>query len=271
MMATQSSALLPPGRAGARVDEFGERARLCGIYDRDGAPVYHDLSVGDAHEIQEIVRAVRAIPGQVLDLAAGSGRLTLPLLALGREVTALDLSQDMLDLLAGRLEEAPARLRRRCTLVTADMSRFQLERQFAHVVLGTVSISLLDADARPGLYRSVRSHLLPGGQFLLSTLDRGAASGDSDETVLRVTGASGTPYDLHEYWPSGASSRTVTILPADPPPGPVPVCTGQVGTVGAALAEHELSEAGFEVLDRTELTGGGDRHLVTLLRAVMKR
>ncbi len=267
-MTAVQAVLPPPGQAGLRVRELGERARLCGIYDRDGAPVYHDLSVGDAHEVQEIVRIVRANPGPVLDLAAGSGRLTLPLLALGREVTALDLSPDMLDLLVNRLEEVPGRMRRRCTVVQGDMSDFRLEGQFSHVVLGTASISLLNAIARSSLYRAVQAHLAPGGQFLLSILERGDGPNGPEESVMPVVGASGTRYDLHEHWPSQAPFRTVTIFSDDSVPGPVAVCTGQVGAISAALAVQELSEAGFEVADRCELTERGNRHLVTLIRAV---
>jgi methylation protein MtfA len=267
-MTAPATVASPSGRAGERVAALGELARVCGIYDRHGAPVYHDLSMRDAHEVQEIVRAVRAVPGPVLDLAAGSGRLTLPLLALGREVTALDLSQDMLDLLADRLAQAPERLRGRCTVVRADMSRFRLPGRFGSVVLGTASISLLDADARPGLYTAVRAHLRPGGQFVVSTMERGGGADQPDETVFRVTGASGALYDLHDHWPSGASFRTVTIIPVDPAPGPVPVCTGRVEAVGAQVVESELAAAGLRVVERRPLTADG-RHLVTLLRAVV--
>ncbi|MFI5758059.1 daptide-type RiPP biosynthesis methyltransferase [Streptomyces sp. NPDC051569] len=267
---TTGTLAAPPGLAGAAYEKLGDRARLCGVYDSAGAPVYHDLASGDALEVREIVREVRAVPGPVLDLAAGSGRFTFPLLALGREVTALDLSQDMLDLLGGRIAAAPERVRSRCTVVRADMAAFRLETRFAHIVLGATSLSLLDPAGQEGLCRAVAAHLEPGGHFLFTVLERGDAAG-ADEQVSRVTGASGTAYDLHDHWPAGAPTRTVTIIPADPPPGPVPVCTGEVGTTDVAHVERALAGAGLELTGRRPLSGPDDRHQVTLMKAVSAR
>ncbi|MFI0819798.1 daptide-type RiPP biosynthesis methyltransferase [Streptomyces sp. NPDC021098] len=257
-----------PGRAGERVAQLGDRARLCGLYDEDGSGVYDDLAAADGFEIRDIITAVRTLDGPVLDLAAGSGRFTLPLLALGRDVTALDMSPHMLGLLTQRLARTPERVRERCTVVQADMSGFTLGRRFAHVLLGTTSLSLLDTPGRAGLYRCVADHLSEGGQFLVSILERGG-DGDQEEVVQRAHGASGTPYDLYEYWPTGALHRAVTIVPADPPPtGRVVVAHDEVPSMSIATIEGELHQAGFTALDQRELTPVGQRHRVVLIKAV---
>ncbi|MFH0516424.1 daptide-type RiPP biosynthesis methyltransferase [Streptomyces sp. M41] len=263
---------LPPGLGGERITALGDRARLCGLYDTLGAPVYDDLAAADGFEIGDIVAAIRTgIEGPVLDLAAGAGRFTFPLLATGREVTALDLSADMLDLLKSRLARAPRSMRDRCTVVQGDMSTFDLRRGYGHIVLGTTSLSLLDAEGRAGLYRSVAAHLVPGGQFLVSVMER-ADDEAPTEVHSRVSGASGRSYDLYEYWPAGADHRYVTIAPADAPAdGPVTVCVDEVGTMSIAAIETELAEAGLTVAGRRPLTGMGDRHRVTLLKAVAAR
>jgi len=261
----------PPGLGGARIAELGDRARLCGLYDHQGAPLYDDLAAADGFEIRDIVGAVRAAgDGPVLDLAAGAGRFTLPLLATGREVTALDLSDDMLRLLRARLARAPRAVRERCTVVQGDMAALDLRREFAHIVLGTTSLSLLDATGRAGLYRSVAAHLAPGGQFLLSVMER-ADDDVPTEVHARVQGASGTAYDLYEYWPAGADVRHVTIAPCEPADGPVTVCVDEVRTMSIATIEAELAEAGLMVTGRRPLSGPGDRHRVQLLKAVAAR
>ncbi|MGY3337856.1 SAM-dependent methyltransferase [Streptomyces filamentosus] len=251
--------------AARRIAGLGARARLCGLYDTLGAPLYQDLATYDDPETRALLAGVRTAPGPVLDLAAGAGRFTLPLLAGGREVTALDLSADMLGLLRAELAKAPAPMRSRCTVVQADMSAFDLGRRFPHVLLGTTSLSLLDADGRAGLYRSVLAHLADGGRFQLTALERG--DDGPDETAARVTGTSGTAYELYEHWPAGATSRSVTLLPADPPAdgGPVTVCTDRVGVIGLDVLEAELAAAGLTVLTRSLLTPPGERHRVTLL------
>ncbi|AGL13769.1 daptide-type RiPP biosynthesis methyltransferase [Actinoplanes sp. N902-109] len=264
---TTPTITMPPGLARRRIEQLGDRVRLCDVYDEHGAPIYHDLAANDGFEVQEIVRAVRAVPGAVLDLAAGSGRFTFPLLALGRPVTALDLSEDMLGLLRGRLRAAPARLRAGCTVVHADMAGFDLGTSFPTIVLGTTSLSLLDSAGRRRLFRSVAEHLAPGGQFLFTVLERGDAAGP-DEQVDRVAGLSGTRYDVHDHWPAGAASRVVTIIPAEPAPGPVYACTDVVGITDVAAAEQELAEVSLRITERRSLTPSANRHHVTLLKAV---
>ncbi|MGW6545004.1 daptide-type RiPP biosynthesis methyltransferase [Streptomyces massasporeus] len=257
------------------MSELGDRAVLHDVYDETGSRVYHDVSVRDTHEVRELVALVRRTPGAVLELAAGSGRLTLPLLALGRHVTAVELSAAMLELLSERLAEAPERLRERCAPVQADMSSFALGRRFEVIVLGTTSISLLDEEGRAGLYAAVREHVAPGGRFLLSTVDivrsGGVAPTAEPEAEFEVVGASGRAYRMHEYWPTEADARTVTVFPAEiGDEDPVTVCTTTVGVLPADRLEAELVGAGLTVLARHSLPDGGWRHHDVLLEVGVK-
>ena len=99
------------------VGELGAGVTVHDMYDPVGSAFYDDISRHDHHEVREILAAIRGVPGEVLDLAAGSGRLTVPMLASGRTVTALELSHTMLDLLRRRLSELPAELRGRAAVV----------------------------------------------------------------------------------------------------------------------------------------------------------
>ncbi|MFF5502540.1 daptide-type RiPP biosynthesis methyltransferase [Streptomyces roseolus] len=263
-----------PGRAGQVLAELGGRAVLCGVYDEIGSRIYDDLSRNDTHEVRELIGLVRRRPGPVLELAAGSGRLTLPLLAAGKDVTALELNRPMLDLLSARLREAPERLRGRCTTVRGDMTSFALGRRFGSVVLGTTSISLLDERGRAGLYRAVRDHLAPGGAFLVSTAyaspayTAASAPDAAHELRMELTGAGGRAYHLHEYWSPAAGTRTVTIHAADlAGDGPVHVCTSTVATLPAGLLEAELAAAGFRLKARHPLAHGSEHHESVLLEA----
>ncbi|MBU6532324.1 class I SAM-dependent methyltransferase [Streptomyces sp. A108] len=260
-----------PGRAGELLAALGDRAELHDVYDEVGSPIYHDFSVTDTHEVRELVGLVRRTPGAVLELAAGSGRLTLPLLALGRQVTALELSDGMLRLLDERLAQARGGLRERCVPVRADMSSFALGRRFEVIVLGTTSVSLLDEKGRAGLYAAVREHLAPGGRFLLSTADivpspapgpdAGETAAEAEvevEAVIDAVGVSGRVYRMHDHWPAGSDTRTVTIFPATVgDEGPVTVCTTTVGVLPADRLETELAAAGLTVLSRHPLPGAG--------------
>ncbi|MFF2522168.1 daptide-type RiPP biosynthesis methyltransferase [Streptomyces liangshanensis] len=268
MTTTTTRTATVPGLAGEILAGYGDRVTLHDLYDEAGASVYHDLAAVDTTEIRELLRSARAVPGPVLELAAGSGRLTLPLLALGREVTALELKESMVALLRERLTEAPAGIGRRCTVVRGDMSAFDLGGTYAVVVLGTTSVSLLDAEGRAGLYASVRSHLMPGGRFLLSTVD--LTGGGPDDLDVEAMGASGRRYRMIENWPAGHEVREVTILPPErevPEDGPVLALTTSIRVLPPDDLTRELAGAGLRVVARHALPAASPRHTGVLLEA----
>jgi SAM-dependent methyltransferase len=102
----------------------------------------------------------------VLELAAGEGRVALPLARAGMRVTAVDSSQAMLDVFAGRLTEEPAELRGRVELVQQDIRRLQLDRLFRFIYLpfNTLLLMVRPQD-RYALLERVREHLAPSGAF----------------------------------------------------------------------------------------------------------
>jgi SAM-dependent methyltransferase len=106
-------------------------------------------------------------PGDVLELACGSGRLTAALLRDGHHVVGLDLSAPMLQRARARLDRMPAAARRRGHLIRADMRRFALGRRVPLVVSAFNSFEHLytRVDLAACLAR-VREHLTPGGHLV---------------------------------------------------------------------------------------------------------
>jgi SAM-dependent methyltransferase len=135
------------------------------LYSERGSEIYDAMTAGDDSEVREILRAGGRTRGSILELACGSGRLTLPLARLQREVVALDNSPRMLQLLEARARDAGIE---RIRPVLGDMSAFDLDEQFGLIVLATTSVTLLDAAQRRGLFDAVRRHLAPDGVFLVS-------------------------------------------------------------------------------------------------------
>ncbi len=234
------------------------------VYDEVGSLIYDDLAQGDRHEVPEIARLLRECRGPVLELAAGSGRITLPLLMLGLDVVALDSSPSMLRRLESRLEDVPLRVQRRCHTVTADMSSFLLDQRFDAVVLGTTSVSLLDDGGRRAMIRQVARHLLPGGRFLVSTVQRTQAAEGSTELL---TGASGRHYALHETWPDGQC--TIVIVPESAPGEPLQVCTSQLRVLDPDVLIAELSNSGFHLTAAHRMAPAGQGRDGVLIEAQM--
>ena len=126
---------------------------------------HYDALLGELFEdVDYYASAVRGLPGGVLELACGTGRITLPLAAANADVTGLDLNQPML---IRALEKAKA-AKVAARFVQGDMRDFDLKRQFARILLPYNSFEhihdLADAES---LLACVRRHLAPGGLFMM--------------------------------------------------------------------------------------------------------
>ncbi|MEU3628739.1 SAM-dependent methyltransferase [Amycolatopsis coloradensis] len=237
----------------------GERGVLCGIYDEDAADTYHDLmqDADGTSEAREFANRVDPGSGPVLELAAGTGRVTFPFLALGFEVAALELSTAMIATLRKGLEDLPPEVRDRCTVVHGDMTAFALEERFETVIVSSGSINVLDDADRPGLYASVREHLAPGGRFLLAVAVAEAVKPDSPERQQELSGLSGRRYVLHAKMLAGEEIHEITICPADEAADPFVVCTNRIRLLKADQIVRELEQAGFRVTGRTPFASAG--------------
>nr|WP_269205412.1 daptide-type RiPP biosynthesis methyltransferase [Motilibacter aurantiacus] len=216
----------------------------------------------DTAEVPELLAAARGLRGDVLDLGAGSGRLTMPFLARGHRVVALDNAAAMLDELAHRAARLPGRLHDRLEPALGDMAALDFgERRFEVVLLGTTTVSLLDDESRRAAFRGVRAHLAPGGRFLISSLCfPQARPAESVDVVALTTPAGGTALAtlIEELRPEeGSRSVSVLVQHVDPPAPPqlflsAPRMVDESGLVA------DLNGAGLAVSARQTIHTGPD-------------
>jgi SAM-dependent methyltransferase len=106
-------------------------------------------------------------PGPVLELGAGTGRVTLELARAGHSVTALDLNACMLERLHSRLVLEAAEVAARVTTVEADMCEFELGQQFELILVPfRAFMHLLRSEDQRACLRCVARHLAPQGRFV---------------------------------------------------------------------------------------------------------
>jgi SAM-dependent methyltransferase len=129
------------------------------IYDLITSPSF----LGD---LEWYRRHARVSGGPVLELGAGTGRVTLAMAGDGIAVHALDASREMLARLQQKLEAAPPDVRSRVTVTHGDMRTFALADRFPLVISPYRAFlhNVTEADRRACLER-VRRHLRPGGRF----------------------------------------------------------------------------------------------------------
>lgn len=221
-------------------------APVLDLYGEEGSDLYEAVTLTDTSELRELLTVVRGTSGEILELACGGGRLTLPLLSLGRAVTALDLSERMLEILTARAAELPPSRTARLTTARADMADYRIERSFGTVVLAATSIGLLDDDARLRALRCARRHLAPGGRLLITAPEGpGRAAGSATTSVTRST--AGETVILTDEVAADGLTRSVAALAARREDGRLTarVFVSEVRTVSGRMLRAEAAAVGL--------------------------
>ncbi len=136
---------------------------MSSIYD--SGPDYDALAIGhDAGEEADFYASYVPPGGAVLELACGTGRLTVPLAERGLSITGLDNSEAMLEAAQAKADAqgvSPA-------FVSGDMREFAFDAPFNLIFLPNNSLGHLHTlpDIR-ACFASVRRHLSPSGRFVL--------------------------------------------------------------------------------------------------------
>lgn len=137
------------------------------------SPPVHDGSLYDAtntflSDLPFYERRCRAAGGPILELCCGTGRLTLPLLRAGLDVTGLDFTESMLE--RARAKAAEQGLPDR--FLHGDIRDFDLARRFALVYLPFNSLqNTYSIDDVLRVFDRVREHLAPGGTFVFDVFN----------------------------------------------------------------------------------------------------
>src|SRR5678816_357802 len=78
---------------------------------------------------RELARKRLGERGRILELGAGSGRVTIPLARAGHDVVAVDASPAMLGKLRARVASLPDAVAKRITVVQGDLRDFEVARK----------------------------------------------------------------------------------------------------------------------------------------------
>ncbi|MGA8643791.1 class I SAM-dependent methyltransferase [Candidatus Binatus sp.] len=144
------------------------------IYRR---PDEYDLEhVGDEEDVVFYVGLAKSLhPRSVLELACGTGRITVPLAEEGARsgfsVVGLDSEVNMLRQARDKARQMPEAARKRLKLVHGDMRKWHGREPFDLIVVPCASIThFLDLDEELEVWRRAFQNLAPGGRFVVETV-----------------------------------------------------------------------------------------------------
>lgn len=107
---------------------------------------------------------------RILDVGAGTGRLTLRLAKLGADVTGLDVSEKMLESLESKVRKVVKSLKSRIETTIGDCENMSFDNDSFDVVVSAFHIVHLKDLKR--FFDEVYRVLKPGGKFLVTNINQ---------------------------------------------------------------------------------------------------
>lgn len=143
------------------------RARPTGPQPPMEAPELYDLRTADVTEdIRFCVEMASEVGGPVLELGAGTGRITLAVARKGLIVTGLETSRLMLQRAKMKAEQLSSKLR--VEWVEGDITNFSLGGRTFKLILAPFNVlqEMRDLADLENCLRRVAEHLEPDGKFI---------------------------------------------------------------------------------------------------------
>lgn len=161
--------------------------------------IYHQQRDGVDNDF--FLNEIKRTDGRVLELGVGTGRLFTAALNHGTDISGIDISQPMLDVLASKLSED-----QRHRISCQNMLDFSFDKPFKLIVAPfRVFMHLTDKSDQLKALNNVFSHLDKGGRFIFDTF--------IPDFNLLMNGMHDVTDFRGEYEPGKHISRTINSIP----------------------------------------------------------
>ncbi len=123
----------------------------------------YDTYVPITFDVDFFIREARKTTGAVLELMSGTGRVSIPLMEAGVNLTCVDISAKSNAILRQKLEDKHLK----AEVYDMDVCQLNLPKQFGMVIIPFHSFAhiISPTDQQKALQR-IKEHLLPGGAFI---------------------------------------------------------------------------------------------------------
>jgi SAM-dependent methyltransferase len=159
----------------------------------EASPLYRDgrhydlINQGIVADIPFYRDEATRVAGPVLEVACGTGRLTIPIAERGVEIVGLDRSASMLAHARNKANVAGLKIE----WVEADCRQFELGRKFGLIFMAFNSLQHLhERESLRAFFSNVHGHLAKGGRFIFDVFNPSI-------TILARNSQKRNP--LHEY------------------------------------------------------------------------
>jgi SAM-dependent methyltransferase len=143
----------------------------------------YDFYVNVNFDIGFFLNEAKKIKGSALELTCGTGRVSLPLLQAGVDLTCIDYSPEMLRVFRSKL----GKLNITCDIVSMDITRLRLRKRFDLIFIPFNSISeIVDRSKHLPTLKRIISHLSDTGRFICTLHNPSVRIASIDGTLKTI-------------------------------------------------------------------------------------
>jgi SAM-dependent methyltransferase len=143
----------------------------------------YDSYVNTDFDLAFFLDEAQKTQGKILELACGTGRLSIPLLQAGIDLTCIDYSKEMLEVFQKKLKKG----RLSCRIFNQDMANLSLPDRFDMIFIPFHSFSeILDESKRARALSRIREHVAEGGSFICTLQNPIVRTKSMDGTVKEL-------------------------------------------------------------------------------------
>ncbi len=160
---------------------------LASLDGYDGVGDFYDAFANN-EDIPFYLENAKRYGSPILDIAAGTCRVSIKLAEAGFEVTALEKSKSMLDTAMRKVGELEEDVANRITIIRGDMQDFSLNQKFSLVIIPFSFGHALTTEAQLRTLRCIRKHLDDDGVFILDLYPGAIQNGHAtfEEGPIRI-------------------------------------------------------------------------------------
>ena len=157
------------------------------------APFYDAIYSEVEDSTIDLLEGYAGSPPRALELAIGTGRVALPLVDRGVEMTGIDISEEMIS----KLREKPGG--EAVKIAVGDFADVTVEGRFPLVFLGFNTLfALLTQERQITCFQNVAAHLESGGRFVLDCFVPDMKRWDDHNTRMGVSSISSAEEHAYE-------------------------------------------------------------------------
>lgn len=133
------------------------------LYHNKFASLYDDFQKGVKHDIEFCVNYFKNFKGKILEIGAGTGRITIPLLRQCLDVMAIDIAPKMIAILKEKARKENIAPKTVC----ADMRRFKLRDKFEAIIVTFRAFQhMYSVNDQLHALEAIKRHLKPNGVLI---------------------------------------------------------------------------------------------------------